>query len=144
MCVCVCGLEREERRRRERGAVGEKKEKGIIMGTMGGTEDVSLLLQEYYEKEVAEKNVNGKVDSVLRVYVTHRPKLVEWTVDTCEHCRLSLATANLAVLLMVRTHTHTYIHKANNNNSSSSSMTRHNLYRVSPSPARRVALLLTR
>ena len=78
--------------------------------TMGGTEDVRLLLHEYYDKEVVERDVNGKVDSVLRVYVTQRPKLVEWTVDTCEHCRLSLATANLAVLLMVRIYTYTYTH----------------------------------
>ena len=83
---------------------------GGAAGGAAGREDgeLEMLLREYFEKEEAEADFHRRGGPVAdgmvrwREYGAQRGALIEWVVDVCEHCRLSLTTANLAVVLCDR------------------------------------------
>ena len=78
--------------------------------TMSSCDDREILLNDYLQSEKSEEEwifeskaeSGGKETKRGEQYDDReRKNLIEWTIDLCEFCKLGLATANVAIVLMV-------------------------------------------
>ena len=99
-------------------ACSRARQRGADDDLAGADDELELLLREYFEREESESDFHRRAarageeaigaaagasgDGWKQEYRDHRRALIEWTVDVCEHCRLSLSTATLAIVLCDR------------------------------------------